>query len=51
MAHAYAVGKEYDTARDYIKRARDQLAKTKLDAEDRKIYSDQINETEKLIPP
>ena len=49
MARAYAVAKEYDAARGYIKRARDQLAKSNVDEEDRKIYSDQIHETEQLI--
>jgi hypothetical protein len=49
MARAYAVGKEYDTARGYIKLARDQLAKSNVDEEDRKIYSDQIRDTERLI--
>ena len=49
MARAYAVGKEYDVARGYINRARDQLAKSNVDEEDRKIYSDQIRETEQLI--
>ena len=49
MARAYAVAKDYVAAREYIKRARDQLAKTKMDKDDRKIYSDQISETEQLI--
>jgi hypothetical protein len=49
MARAYAVAKEYDVARGYINRARDQLAKSNVDEEDRKIYSDQIRETEQLI--
>lgn len=49
VARAYAVAKEYDAARDYIKRARDQLARSKVDDEGRKIYSDQILETEQLI--
>jgi len=50
MARAYAVAKEYDAARGYIKRARDQLAKSNVDEEDRKIFSDQIRDTEQLIP-
>lgn len=49
MARAYAVAKKYETARSYIKRARAQLAKSKLDKQDTKIYSDQIRETEQLI--
>ncbi len=50
MARAHAVAKEYDAARGYIQRARDALAKSSVDEEDRKIYSDQIQETEQLIP-
>ena len=49
MARAYAVAKEYDAARGYIKRARDQLVKSNVDEEDRKIFSDQIRDTEQLI--
>lgn len=50
MARAYAIGKEHRSARDYINKAREQLNKaTGLDDEDRKIYSDQIRETEELI--
>ena len=51
MARAYAVAKEYEAARGYINRARDELAKSSIDEEDRKIYSDQIRETEQLIGP
>ena len=51
MARAHAIAKDYATARDYINRAREQLAKSKMDDdEDRKIYADQIHETEQLIP-
>jgi tetratricopeptide (TPR) repeat protein len=49
MARAHAVAKEFQVANDYIKRATEQLAKAKVDDEDRKIYSDQIQETERLI--
>jgi hypothetical protein len=49
VARAYAVAKDYDKAREYLDRARQQLRKLKLDSEDRKIYSDQIRETERLI--
>ena len=49
IARAYAVAKEYDHARGHIKRARDQLAKSNVDEEDRKIFSDQIRDTEQLI--
>jgi tetratricopeptide (TPR) repeat protein len=50
MARAHAVAKDYPSAKDYVKKAREQLKKTTgLDDEDRKIYSDQIRETEELI--
>ena len=50
MARAYAIAKDNQSARDYISKARDQLNKaTGLDDEDKKIYSDQIRETEELI--
>ena len=49
MARAHAVAKDPKAARDYIKRAREQLGKAKVDDEDRNIYSDQIEETEQLI--
>lgn len=50
MARAHAVAKEFRVARDYAKRAREQLTKSVTDDEDRKIYLDQIEETEQLIP-
>jgi tetratricopeptide (TPR) repeat protein len=49
MARAYAVAKDYRRAERYLSRARQQLDKLKLDREDRKIYSNQIHETEMLI--
>ena len=49
MARAHAVAKEFQVARDYIKRARGQLAESKLDEEDRKVYLDQIRDTEQLV--
>jgi len=50
MARAHAIGRNYKSAREYVAKAREQLARlTGLDEEDRKIYSDQILETEKLI--
>jgi hypothetical protein len=49
MARAYAVGKEFEAARDYVNRAREQLAKSNVDEEDRKIYLAQIRETEQLV--
>jgi hypothetical protein len=49
MARAHAVAREFETSRDYLKRAREQLAKSNMDDEDRKIYLSQIQETEQLI--
>ena len=50
MARALAIGRDNKSAREYVTKAREQLARlTGLDEEDRKIYSDQIRETEKLI--
>jgi len=49
VARAYAVAKDYEKAREYLDRARRQLQKLSLDSEDRRIYSDQIRETERLI--
>jgi tetratricopeptide (TPR) repeat protein len=49
MARAYAVAKDYDSARNYITKAREQLANSIVDDEDRKTYSDQIRETEEMI--
>jgi len=49
MARAFAIAKDFESARNYVKKAREQLAKMTLDEEDRKIYSDQIRETEELI--
>jgi len=49
MARAYATAKETQNARRYIKRAREELNKADMDNEERKIYSDQIDETEQLL--
>jgi len=49
IARAYVVSKDFERAKDYLERAREQLAKLRLDEEDRKIYSDQIRETEQMI--
>jgi hypothetical protein len=50
MARAHAIAKDYPSARNYIKKAREQLEKvTGLGDEDKKIYLDQIRETEDLI--
>jgi tetratricopeptide (TPR) repeat protein len=49
MARAYAVGKRYRNAKLFVNKARDQLRAVSLDVEDRKTYSDQIDETERMI--
>lgn len=50
MARAYAVAKDHESAKNYIKKAREQLKRLPgLDAERVKIYADQIRETEDLI--
>ena len=50
MARAHAVATEYPFAREFVSKAREQLHAVSLDDEDRKIYSDQIDETERMIP-
>src|SRR5207245_609841 len=50
MARAHAVAREYPLAREFVSKAREQLRVVSLDDEDRKIYSDQIDETERMIP-
>jgi len=49
MARAYAVAKEKRSAMDYIRKARETLDKTKMSKEDKKVYADQIGETEALL--
>lgn len=49
MARAYAVAKDFSNARRYLIKAKAQLRGLRLDDEDRKIYENQISETEKLI--
>jgi tetratricopeptide (TPR) repeat protein len=49
MARAYAIAKEKRSAMDYIKKAREALDTTKMSKEDKKVYSDQIDETEALL--
>jgi len=48
MARAYAVAQQPQLARDYIVKARKELESIK-DKEDKKIYADQINDTESLL--
>ncbi len=48
IARAYAVAQQHQLAREYLAKARKELESIK-DEEDKKIYSDQINETESLL--
>ena len=50
MARAYATGKKYQLAKEFLDKAKSQLHAASLEEEDRKIYGDQIRETEKMIP-
>ena len=50
MARAHAVATEYPLAREFVRKAREQLHAVSLDDENRKTYSDQIDETEWMIP-
>jgi len=49
VARAHAVAGERTSARKYLKLARNQLRTLDLGRKDRRIYLDQIKETEKLI--
>jgi tetratricopeptide (TPR) repeat protein len=49
MARAYVIAGEELSARDHIKKARTALKTAKMSAEDKKVYSDQIDETEALL--
>ena len=49
MARAHAVAKQYSVAREFANKARMQLGAVSFDTEDRKTYSAQIDETEKMI--
>jgi hypothetical protein len=49
MARAFAIAKDHHSARSYINKAREQLARSTADDEDKKVYSEQIRETEKLM--
>jgi geranylgeranyl pyrophosphate synthase len=48
MARACAVANDHESAKEYLKKAREQLDKLTMDDEDRKGYLDQIHETEEL---
>ena len=49
MARAYAAGKKFQLAKEFLDKAKSGLRNISLDDEDRKIYSDQIRETELMI--
>ena len=49
LARAYAVAKDQQSAKNYINKAREQLARLTSDDEDKKVYSEQIRETEELM--
>ena len=49
IARAYAVAKDYRSARSYLNKARQQFHNLRLDKEDEKIYSDQLHDTELFI--
>jgi hypothetical protein len=49
MARAYAVAKEYGLSREFIDKARRLLRSKVVEDEDLKTYSDQIDETERMI--
>jgi hypothetical protein len=50
MARTHAAAREYPFAGEFVSKAREQLRAVSLDDEDRKTYSDQIDETERMIP-
>ena len=50
MARAYIATKDYRQAREYVVKARLQLRSEVVDEEDLKTVSDQIDETERMLP-
>lgn len=50
VARAYAVAGDHEASVKYLKLARSQLKTLDLEAEDKRVYLEQIDETEKLIP-
>jgi tetratricopeptide (TPR) repeat protein len=50
MARAYIATKDYRLAREYLDKARLQLRSGVVDEEDLKTVSDQIDETERMVP-
>jgi tetratricopeptide (TPR) repeat protein len=49
MARAYALAKDFPRARSYLKKAREHLAASPIDEEERKTFLSQIRETERWI--
>lgn len=49
MARALVAGNNHEAAREYLIKARSQLNQSKVDEEDKKIYLDQIRETEEML--
>jgi len=49
MARAFACGRKYKQAREFIDRAKRELLVVSLDEEDKRIYSNQIRDTEAMI--
>jgi hypothetical protein len=49
MARAFACGRNYELAREFIERAKKELQAVSLDEEDKRIYSGQILDTEAMI--
>ena len=50
MARAYVANKDYRLAKEYVEKARQQLRSQVVDEEDLKTVSDQIDETELMMP-
>jgi len=49
VGRAYAVARNYSSARRYVKKARRQLDSVDLKDEDKKVYLEQIEDTQRLI--
>jgi len=49
MARAFACGRNYKLAREFIEREKKELETVSLDEEDKRIYSSQIRDTEAMI--
>ncbi len=49
MARAFACGRKYKLAKEFVERAKKELQTVSLDEEDKRIYSSQIRDTEAMI--